>query len=244
MSQTETHSGGRRGAEPDLTADQIAMLAAQLSPALHEEPFELIGYAAIAASALNDDLGDHLRRLAGHDPRLQPVLATIVAAMPMVADLAPEPADCPQVPALPPWLERLDDACLTAASRRWESEELGRSSHLLEISLPTVQPVTAIVRIGECSGGSVVTDLHTTTQSLSNAADDQLRKFGWANPRPYEPVAVDEAVDTIRRALVRWLIHDCDRCDAERPFPGWPNTAPELAWIVGLPPARAGDEAA
>lgn len=160
----------------------------------------------------------------------------------MVADLAPPTEECGH--DLPAWLRRLDEARITGAMRRTEWPGRTPVSYLLEIAIPSAMVTTAIVRLRDCGERFVVTDLHTMAASIGETAEWQYEKFETTNPRHYETVPVDEAVGVIRRALVRWMIHECDRCHDERPFPGWPLTAPELAWILGLETAERQDEAA
>ena len=88
--------------DPDLCARQLAT-------ALVADPFDLLGFTALAVSYFRDDFGRLVERLAEREPELQHALPAVSAAMRLpVADKLLQPADEAYGLELPQWLCEID----------------------------------------------------------------------------------------------------------------------------------------
>ena len=123
--------------DPDLCARQLAT-------ALVADPFDLLGFTALAVSYFRDDFGRLVEWLAEREPVLQHALPAVAAAMRLpVADKLLQPADEADGLELPQWLCEIDHF---HRSRQARGVERQRIILQRQINQPPKQPSDEIVR--------------------------------------------------------------------------------------------------
>jgi len=221
-------------ADPDLCARELAT-------ALVADPFEVLGFTALAVSYFRDDFGWLVELLAEREPVLRHALpaAGLAMRLPVAGELA-QSADEAGDLKLPQWLCELDHLECTGIMRRYDHADRSTSSYLIETTLPGEHVSTARLSISHSGGTDCVSEFWTTGLSLRQAARFYRKRYSLHAARPYRNVKPETACRRILDALQPSLESDRlvqDWCD---PTP-WPQNVGVLVLLMRSLVAKLGD---
>lgn len=199
-----------------------------LAEAVDDDPFEIVGFASIAASALQTDVGQLFDELAESDPRLGPVLWAVVASLPFIDHLAQ--SDLVVEEGLPPWLlHRLDDAAVTGMMHYAGTRRGRGATYLVEV---TMRPELVTTCVFELQGDrqQELVGFHTVAASMSEVADFHMDKYGRDRENAYANIGIEEGTQALLMALDTSL-HEGK---SSRWRPPWPLNLPTAALVIEL----------
>ena len=220
--------------DPDLCARQLAT-------ALVVDPFDLLGFTALAVSYLRDEFGWLVEWLAEREPVLQHALPTAAAAMGLpVDDNLVQSAGEAEDLELPQWLCEIDQLECTGTMRRYDHADRRTSSYLIETTLPGGHASTARLSISHSLGTDCVSEFWTTGLSLREAARFYRKRYTLHTTRPYRNVKPETACRHILDAVHASL--ESDRVAEVWSDPtAWPQNVAALLLIMRPLVARLDD---
>lgn len=219
LSQTELVSRRARVERGDLP--QV------LASAVDDDPFEIIGFASIAASTLQHKVGKLFDEFADQDPRLGSVLHTIVASLPFV-DHCSDPEQTVN-DVLPSWLVNLNVAKVTGIMRRLMNER-HRSSHLVEVTMYGDLVATCVFDLHH-RGPAVIDGFCTVAAPMLTVAEHYETKFKASCSETYDDVPFPEGVQDLLMALDESMIEASPRNLSRPP---WPANLPVAAFALDM----------
>jgi hypothetical protein len=210
--------------EPDQRAKKLA-------EALVDDPFEVIGYTAVAATYFGNYFGELVDWLAEHEPVLRTALPVVAAAMPwLLANEHLQLLGESDQAALPKWLRELDQLTCTGIMRRYDRADRSSSSYLIEVRLAGGQVATARLSIAHDDVDRIC-EFWTTGLSVREAARIYRKRYTLHTTRPYRHVKLETACCRILKAWLGSLESGRFVEDRDDPIP-WPQNAGVLLLMM------------
>lgn len=201
--------------------------AARLAQSLVDEPFDVIGFTAVAASYFGAEFGDMVDRLAGYEPALRTALPAVAAAMhSLVANEHLPDLHGSECAALPQWLREIDKCACSGMMRRFDHADRSSSSYLIEARLAGGHVATARLSIAHADVDRV-SELWTTAFSLRDAAQFYRKRYALLTTSPYRHVEQETGRHRIGEAVLGSLSSGRLVQDRDAPIP-WPQNAAVL----------------
>jgi|GEM_PF-3193855 len=198
-----------------------------LANAVDDDPFEIIGFASIAASTLQHDVGKLFDELADQDPRLGPVLSATVASLPFVDHFSPERI---VNDVLPSWLANLNDATVTGMMRRVMNEPHHESSYLVEVTMYGDLVATGVFGLDH-RGPAAIDAFCTVAAPMLTVAEHYETKLKAQCSEAYDDVALAEGVQSLLMALDESMN---DTSHRNMPLSPWPANLPVAAFALDM----------